>query len=190
MSVWCDMETDGGGWTVFQRRFDGSEDFYRNWTEYKNGFGDVDKEHWLGNDNINRFTKSGKFKLRIDLDDWRGETRYATYDVFRVDDEADKYYLRVGGYSGNAGDSMVYHHGAEFSTYDVDNDGSAAENAAQRWKGGWWYRRGWNANPNGLYYQNGVYSSKDEWTDGVVWDKWQSWWYSLKATKLMIKRQD
>ena len=33
---------------MFQRRRDGSENVYRGWTEYENGFGNVKGEHWLG----------------------------------------------------------------------------------------------------------------------------------------------
>ena len=54
-SVWCNMN-NGGGWTVFQRRRDGSENFYWGWTEYENGFGNVKGEYWLGLKNISCLT--------------------------------------------------------------------------------------------------------------------------------------
>ena len=70
------METDGGGWTVFQRRQDGSVDFYRNWTDYENGFGNLTGEFWLGLSKINRLTKASN-TLRVDLEDFDGNTSYA-----------------------------------------------------------------------------------------------------------------
>ena len=78
------MSTNGGGWTVFQRRMDGSVDFYRNWTEYKTGFGDLNGEFWLGLDKISRLTKSGQNVLRVDLEDFENETRYAVLRIHSV----------------------------------------------------------------------------------------------------------
>jgi len=103
----CDMNTDGGGWTVFQRRLDGSVDFYRDWASYKIGFGDLNGEFWLGNDNLHRLTASDDFMLRVDLEDFEGNITYAEYTTFKVADEGDKYRLLIGGYSGTAGDSMT-----------------------------------------------------------------------------------
>ena len=103
----CDMTTEGGGWTVFQRRLDGSVNFYRGWESYKNGFGNLSGEFWLGNDNIHRLTDSDDVMLRVDLQDFEGYITYAEYTTFKVADEADKYRLLIGGYKGTAGDSMA-----------------------------------------------------------------------------------
>ena len=109
IQVLCDMTTDGGGWTVFQRRLDGSVDFYRDWESYKNGFGDLNGEFWLGNDNLHRLTAFDDVTLRVDLEDFEGNKTYAEYTTFKVADEVDKYRLLIGGYSGTAGESMIYH---------------------------------------------------------------------------------
>ena len=77
MQVLCDMTTNGGGWTVFQRRLNGSVDFYRDWSSYKNGFGDLHDEFWLGNDNLHRLTAAGSVSLRVDLEDFEGNITYA-----------------------------------------------------------------------------------------------------------------
>ena len=94
------MTTSGGGWTIFQRRMDGSVDFYLEWKNYTEGFGDLKGEFWLGLDKINRMSKSGQSVLRVDLEDFENETRYAEYTTFAVVGKADKYRLTVAGYSG------------------------------------------------------------------------------------------
>ena len=104
-NVSCDMTTDGGGWTVFQRRQDGSVDFYRNWTDYKKCFGNMSGEFWLGLENIKRLTKDNDKQLRVDLEDFGGEKRYAKYKTFKV--ESREYKLTVEGYSGECNQSMV-----------------------------------------------------------------------------------
>ena len=82
--VYCDMTTDGGGWTVFQRRFDGSEDFYRNWEDYRAGFGDLEDEFWMGNDFLSLFTADQPQQLRVDLEAFDGVKAYAKYEHFTV----------------------------------------------------------------------------------------------------------
>ena len=98
--VFCDQTTAGGGWLVLQKRLDGSVNFYRDWTYYKRGFGSLIGEFWLGLDKIHRLTSSGKYKIRVDLEDFAGKTYYAEYDLFKVGSEAEKYQLSVGNYEG------------------------------------------------------------------------------------------
>ena len=107
--VLCDMTTDGGGWTVFQRRLDGSVDFYRDWKAYKEGFGSLSGEFWLGNDNLHRLTAADDVMLSVELEDFDGSIKYAEYTTFKIADEVDKYRLLVEGYKGTAGDSMKPH---------------------------------------------------------------------------------
>ena len=108
MQVRCDMTTAGGGWTVFQRRLNGSVDFFLGWASYKNGFGNLDSEFWLGNDKLHRLTAADNMTLRVDLEDFDGNITYAEYTTFKVANESDKYRLLIGGYSGTAGDSLKW----------------------------------------------------------------------------------
>ena len=97
--VYCDQKTAGGGWTVFQKRLDGSVDFYRGWDDYKRGFGNLTGEFWLGLDKINRLTVSSSYKLRVDLEDIHGKTVFAEYSSFAVASERTKYKLSLGSYN-------------------------------------------------------------------------------------------
>ena len=99
--VRCDMDTTPGrGWTVFQRRVDGSVDFYRNWVDYKNGFGNLSGEFWLGLDKIHRLSVTGQNVLRVDLETFENEAAYAIYDSFSVGNESEAYILTFGTFSG------------------------------------------------------------------------------------------
>ena len=179
--VYCDMTTDGGGWTVFQRRLDGSVDFYRYWSDYQQGFGNLTGEFWLGLDKIHRLTTTGT-ELRVDLRDFEGNSAYAKYTNFSVGDSASKYTLSVSGYSGTAGDSLAWHNGQRFSTRDQDNDACNDCSCSQLYKGGWWYYRCHHSNLNGLYH-GGPHLS---YADGVNWLTWEGHHYSLKFTEMKV----
>ena len=95
--VFCDMKTDGGGWTVFQSRQDGTVDFFRDWYQYKYGFGNIANEFWLGNDNIHRITHQNIYELRIDLEDFEGEKAVARYHGFATGSENENYMIKLLG---------------------------------------------------------------------------------------------
>ena len=115
--MFCDQTTAGGGWTVFQKRIDGSIDFYRGWADYKNGFGDLNGEFWLGLDKIRRLTKTTKNRLRVDLEDTTGKSAYAEYDMFAVTSERSKYQLSLGTYSAGQSYSLSISFGFSFSSH-------------------------------------------------------------------------
>ena len=181
-TAYCDMETDGGGYLVFQRREDGSVDFYRDYAEYVKGFGDQRGEHWLGLELLHRLTSAYKFKLRVDLADWSGETAHASYSTFTIANAADGYRLSVGGYSGTAGDAMSGHSGQKFSAWDVDQDVYGG-NCATEFRGAWWYGNCHSSNLNSVYERATV----SGYANTVVWDHWKGHHYSLKSTAMKIK---
>uniref|UniRef100_S4RSS7 Si:ch211-157b11.8 n=1 Tax=Petromyzon marinus TaxID=7757 RepID=S4RSS7_PETMA len=172
--VFCDMDTDGGGWTVFQRRRDGSWDFNRTWAEYKRGFGEVGGEHWLGNDRLHQLTRTSDETLRVELEDWHGVRRHALYSHFRVASERERYRLTARGYRGDAGNALGYsrgynHDGRPFSTPDRDNDAYAAGSCAAYYASGWWFDSCLAANLNGRYHRGGY---RGRVTDGIYWGTW------------------
>ena len=137
--VYCDMKTDGGGWTVFHKRFNGFVGFYRGWDEYKNGFGDLKGEFWLGNEKIHQLTEIPS-QLRVEINTTSSGYRYAKYSNFTVTNEASNYTLFVGFYSGTATDKLTYYNSMAFSTKDRDNDKFKSGNCAVSNKAGWWYK--------------------------------------------------
>ena len=138
---------------MFQRRQDGSVDFYRGWNDYKAGFGQLTAEFWLGNDKIHRLTASRPSSLRVELEDWNGNRVSAKYGKFNIGDEQAQYRLEVGSYSGTAGDSLANHNNMAFSTKDRDND-RRSSNCAVRFTGAWWYNSCIHSNLNGQYLGN------------------------------------
>uniref|UniRef100_A0A182N7L5 Fibrinogen C-terminal domain-containing protein n=1 Tax=Anopheles dirus TaxID=7168 RepID=A0A182N7L5_9DIPT len=139
MTVLCDQDYESGGWTVIQHRFDGSTNFYRDWNEYRNGFGNLEGEFWLGLDRIHQLTASGPHELVILMEDFDGNRTFARYSQFEIGGEKQKYALtKIEGYSGTAGDSMSDLRGMSFSTLDADND-TWGEPCAVKFTGAWWY---------------------------------------------------
>ena len=147
----CDMETDGGGWMVIQRRIaGGTVNFTRDWNDYVNGFGDLNGEFWYGLDNIHYLTTRDDVELRIDMvNENNGSELSWTYQTFTVAGADDKYRLTIGGGVGTEGfDSMKNYNDNQFSTYDSDND-KLNTNCANIYQGGWWYNGCGPANLNG-----------------------------------------
>ncbi|XP_029919747.1 tenascin [Myripristis murdjan] len=176
LPVYCDMETDGGGWTVFQRRKDGSEDFFRKWKEYVKGFGNRSGEFWLGLDAIHNLTAMTRMSLRVDLRA-ANDSAFAKYSTFEVGRK--NYKLTVGGYSGTAGDSMSYHNTRPFSTKDRDLMPFITR-CAMSYRGGWWYKNCHEANLNGRY---GV----DVQHQGIIWTTWKGKEFSIPFAEMKMR---
>ena len=99
--MYCDQTISGGGWTVFQKRMDGSVDFNRTWNDYKHGFGNLVGEFWLGLDKIYRLTQNiTKNMLRIDLGVTTCQTVHAEYEWFGIGKGTADYRLYIGNMTG------------------------------------------------------------------------------------------
>ncbi|XP_074085197.1 fibrinogen gamma chain isoform X2 [Macrotis lagotis] len=207
--VYCEIDSSGNGWTVLQKRVDGSLDFKKNWVQYKEGFGHLsptgNTEFWLGNEKIHLLSTQTTipYALRIELEDWSGKTSTADYAMFKVGPEADKYRLTygyfIGGDAGDAFDGFDFgddpsdkfftsHLGMQFSTWDNDND-KFEGNCAEQDGSGWWMNKCHAGHLNGVYYQGGIYSKSSTtsgYDNGIIWATWKSRWYSMKKTTMKI----
>ena len=178
-NVYCDMRTDGGGWTVLQRRQDGSVDFYRGWNDYKSDFGQLTAEFWLGNDKIHRLTAARPSSLRVELEDWSGGRLFTKHGNFKIGDEQAQYRLELGSYSGGW---LAYYNNMAFSTKDRDNDRCSCNCAVSR-TGAWWYRACHTSNLNGKYLRNVKGNAK-----GVNWSFCgRPFHFSLKFTEMKLR---
>nr|XP_033502701.1 tenascin isoform X4 [Epinephelus lanceolatus] len=178
IQVYCDMTTDGGGWLVFLRRQNGKLEFFRNWKNYTAGFGNMNDEFWLGLSNLHKITNSGHYELRVDLRD-NGELAYAQYDKLTIAEPRTRYKIYIGAYSGTAGDSMTYHQGRPFSTYDNDND-IAVTNCALSYKGAFWYKNCHRVNLMGKYGDNSH-------SKGINWFHWKGHEHSIEFAEMKIR---
>nr|XP_031530848.1 angiopoietin-4 [Vicugna pacos] len=182
--VFCDMEANGGGWTLIQRRENGSVNFQRNWKDYKQGFGNPAGEHWLGNEVVHQLTNKAAYSLRVELQDWDGNEAYAQYEHFQLGSEGQLYRLSLSGYSGSAGrQSSLVLQGTNFSTRDADNDNCLCK-CAQMLSGGWWFDACGLSNLNGIYYPARHHVRK---LNGIRWHYFQGPSYSLRATRMMVR---
>ncbi|XP_061657775.1 tenascin-like isoform X1 [Syngnathoides biaculeatus] len=181
IQVYCDMDTDGGGWMVFLRRQNGKLEFFRNWKNYTAGFGNLNDEFWLGLGNLHKITSAGQYVLRVDLKD-SGESAYAQYDKFSIAEPRTRYKIYIGAYSGTAGDSMTYHQGRPFSTFDNDND-IAVTNCALSYKGAFWYKNCHRVNLMGKY------GDKSH-SKGVNWFHWKGHETSIEFAEMKLRPVD
>ncbi|XP_059514469.1 ficolin-2-like [Myotis daubentonii] len=183
LTVLCDMHTDGGGWTVIQRRVDGSVDFYRDWAAYKQGFGSQLGEFWLGNEHIHALTAQGTNELRVDLVDFQGNRHFAKYQSFRLGSKDEKYPLILGAFAGgSAGDSLTQHNNSLFTTKDRDNDADSG-NCAELYQGAWWYYRCYMSHLNGRYLGGTNESSPN----GIVWISGKGKNYSYMVAEMKVR---
>ncbi|XP_055626827.1 ficolin-1-like [Toxorhynchites rutilus septentrionalis] len=183
--LYCDQEYDNGGWTVIQRRLDGSVNFYRDWNEYKNGFGNQQSEFWLGLDLIHQLTYSAPHELVILLEDFEGNSTYGKLNRFEIAGEQEAYKATLAdGFTGTAGDSISGIRTNKFTTYDRDND-TWENNCAINFHGAWWYSNCHSSNLNGKYSKGNT----TEYATGMVWYTFRGHHYALKSSKMMIRRK-
>ena len=198
LTVYCDMETDGGGWIVIQRRNAsmGWVNFFRNWADYEKGFGDLDGEFWIGLKNIHELTNQQRMALRLSV--WNDTVHYVNwnYPFFRISDGHDRYALtrHIGSGSGEGSDTKAFLHEGNaryyFTTFDYYT-GQYQSNCGFRRQSGWWYYDGlcdMPVNPNGLHQPSGLRETAVR-GERLVWKNSSSGYLIYTQSKMMIRPQ-
>ncbi|AWP04304.1 putative angiopoietin-related protein 4 [Scophthalmus maximus] len=186
--VFCEMTADGG-WTVIQRRQDGSVDFDQQWQAYEKGFGSLNGEFWLGLGKIHSIAKDGGYTLNIKLSDW-GDDLASIRLPFQLGGEETKYSLQIqevgtfGTLESSLGTDATS--GLPFSTSDQDNDQKNDTNCAKHLSGGWWFSNCGRSNLNGRYFQSPPPKQRHQRKQGIFWKTWRGRYYPLKSSMMMI----
>ena len=140
-NVYCNMTIDGGGWIVIQRnRINSQLSFDRNWKEYEEGFGDLNKDFWAGLKLMHTLTQTGQWEMRVDYQKKDKTWSYLHYNQFSVGNSSEEYLWNLRGFTGVGHDWFDYHNGMMFTTSDNDNDDYIHGNCAVIMKDGWWYK--------------------------------------------------
>ena len=135
--VYCNQEFEGG-WLVIQRRYGNSLDFDQSWVWYKNGFGNISTEFWIGNEVLHQLTRDTAYELLMLFKNGDGTVRKTGCDFLNVSTETDNYRLVLGHCLGSDAESLSYSNLTTFSTRDVGR-GLGGLNCEKSLVGGWWY---------------------------------------------------
>ncbi|KAH8284519.1 hypothetical protein KR018_002789 [Drosophila ironensis] len=186
IEVYCDSTIAGRGWQVIQRRVNAQENFFRNWTTYENGFGDLKGNYFIGLNLLSKITAQEPHELYIQFVDFRNATTFAQYSLFSIGNVSTNYSLtQLGAFQGSVGESLSYHLNMPFSTFDRDNDRSKV-NCAAKYSGAWWYNDCMASNLNGAYL-GGNFSDTDLYGKGINWGMGNGFFDSYKTVNIMVR---
>ncbi|KAH9525853.1 Ficolin-1 [Bulinus truncatus] len=180
-SFLCDIKTDGGGWIVIQRRVNKQTNFNQDWSAYKNGFGTLCGDHWLGNKHLHMMTSLRSFELRIDMVH-KTKNYTAQYSIFNVSGENKNFELHIEGFTGDVIDDFTLNNNMQFSTPDRDNDVSLTKQCGKQYRSGWWFRDCHLVNLNGRFY-SGLLNV------GVLWTSITGQYGTLSAVEMKIREK-
>uniref|UniRef100_A0A8C6TDT9 Angiopoietin-like 3 n=1 Tax=Neogobius melanostomus TaxID=47308 RepID=A0A8C6TDT9_9GOBI len=179
-NVYCEMTPDGGA-TVVQRRIDGSVDFDQTWEKYEKGFGNLERDHWLGLQKFYGIAQQGDYILRVDLEDWRDGKHWAEYR-FWLDGPSTHYTIHLSQFSGDLADALANITGIQFSTKDTHQN----QNCPRHYTGGWWFDSCRETNLNGRYLWLRA-KGRAMRRKGIHWRPSTGPSFSLKTTKISIR---
>ena len=150
------------GWTLIQRRLDGSIGFDRGMQDYLNGFGYPSGEHWIGLTNIRAITiqrnvaffgKAVRPAIRIDLEDWDGIKNFIEHESFTISPGISGFHIHLLGvrYGMLGMDVLGGEIATDFSTQDRRTGYCRGKWCVGSRTGGWWFGSRLASNLNGVY---------------------------------------